>query len=250
MFDNEDEPIGQVQRTPGEAMPGSAAPGASRKAWFGGPPKGWLVAILGVICALVAYSSSFPHHFPPFLLSDWPVMVALLLWSCAGTCLGWTGLLLLCIDLITRAVVCIGTRRMRATDWRWYAPVLLLAGTVWAYYSSDGLVRWRFEANRPALEARAKWLLQQPVSPAVSEYQDVNWPFGRFTWEFAGKVGGYVITDVAIFPKDSVVFLQTGGVFRTGWGFLFDPDGRVFSDLTIKLSALGGGWFLFTYTKT
>ena len=61
-------------------------------------------------------------------------------------------------------------------------------------------------------------------------------------------MGDYHVREVAVFPDEHAVFLTTGGFFRSGWGFLYDPDGHV-ARVPMELSALGDGWFTFAYAK-
>lgn len=211
--------------------------------WFGGPPRVWQIVLMGLACGFVIYATSFPCGLAD--LRPVATIAGFLAW----TCLFWPGgIILLGIDYVIRTTVCAASQRFNARDWRWYLAGAFLVGTLVAW-KTEPLQRWRFSANRPALERTVATLLQTTSATGGQEGDDdVNWPFSRFDWYRGGLIGDYSVREVAVFPEARVVYLSTGGFFRAGWGFLYDPDGRVNTSY-IRLSPLGNGWSVFAYSK-
>lgn len=209
--------------------------------WFGGPPRVWQILLMAALCGFVVYATSFPRG-----LSQLPISVAgLLLRPC---CVWPGGIILLGLDYVIRTAACAGTSRFSARDWRWYMAGALLVATI-AAWRTEPLLRWRFSANRPALERTVVTLLQTtPTASGGEGDEGVNWPFCRFDWYRGEPVGDYNVTEVAVFQEERVVYLTTGGFFRAGWGFLYDPDAKVNTSY-IRLSPLGDGWYVFAYAK-
>ena len=209
--------------------------------WLTQPPRVWHIAALGVICAITAYASSFPGGLRSLLFTG------SIPWFLFATCAIWPGgFALLGIDYVAQAAVCASTRRFHAHDWRWYVAAVLIIATI-AAWRTDRLLRWRFSRNRATLEATVVRLLKVPTSVPADGACGVQWPYAAFR-PYGARVGNYQVRQVAVFPDERAVFLMTGGFFRSGWGFLYDLDGRA-DGAPMDLSALGNGWFTFTYAR-
>lgn len=234
--DNPDHSCGHIP--PRERRSGLAR---LARAWFAGPPRVWQIVLMAALCWFVLYATSFPRG-----LSQHPASILGIL---LRSCFIWPGgVILLGLDYIIRAVVCTATGRLKPRDWRWYVAGALLAATI-AAWKTEPLLRWRFAVNRPALEQAVATLLQTArTAKGGEDDNDVNWPFSRFDWYRGEPLSDYNVIEVAVFPEERVVYLTTGGFFRAGWGFLYDPDTKVNTSY-IRLSPLGHGWYMFAYAK-
>jgi hypothetical protein len=123
---------------------------------------------------------------------------------------------------------------------------LLILMTVLGW-RTDWLLRWRFSANQRALEALVATHFQALASAPAEEEFVPQWPYGAFNWT-QSQAGDYRVLATAVFPKEHVLYIQTGGFFRSGWGFLYDPNGHV-TNSPMHLSALRDGWCTFFYAK-
>jgi hypothetical protein len=213
-----------------------------RAKWPLSAPPLWTMPLLGATVAYACYVTSFPRGSHLLFAMDY-----VRLWALAGSCLMWPIIpVLLALDHLTRVIACGITRRFRLKEWRWYLAGLLWIGLIVAC-TTDWLLRWRFSANRPILEAVRIEALQRAASAPPVGDQDLDWPWDAFehrTW----NVGDYRVLEMAVFPKEQVVILTTGGFFRSGWGLEYNPTERSTGPISRRLS-LGGGWYTFYYAK-
>lgn len=217
-----------------------AHPAPGTKAWFARPPRVWQLVGLAIVCALVAYGASFPGGMKQMVLGGSELRLFLV------ACAIWPGgVVLLGLDYMVRLGVCIHRRCLALSNWRWGTAGILLAASIVAW-STDWLLCWRFAANRPALEGTVAVLLETTTS-SPEPGCDLDWPFAAFVL-YGAQVGDYEVQEVAVFPTEKVVFLRTGGVFRSGWGFLYDPHGHV-SGVLMQPGHVEGPWFTFAYDK-
>lgn len=176
------------------------------RGWFRAPPRIWTLLIMVVVVGLLSYVRSFP----PGMVAQ-PEMAYLLV---------PVGLLLLG-DFLIRIGQAFARRDLGARRWRWYAALLLWALILWVW-RSDWPLRIRFERSRAVFQAAAAELLQtgEALRP----------PTGRglrptFT-HYHRRLGTYRISMVCVVPEQRVVYFVTGGFFRSGWGFVYNPDGQ------------------------
>ncbi|MFH1747526.1 MAG: hypothetical protein ABIG44_10830 [Planctomycetota bacterium] len=240
--DSSNEPQGVADKCPANTAKDDIQRSSSTaQRWLARPPRLWQITALVIICAFVAHARSFPGGLKQLLFTG------SIPWLFFGLCVIWPGgILLLGGDYIARMIACVHNRCFRARDWRWYVAGLLIIATIVAW-QTDGLLRWRFSANRAALEGTAARLLQSATLAPAFEDCDLEWPYAAFQL-YGQQVGDYHVREVAVFPDERAVFLDTGGFFRSGWGFLYDPDGQV-TVTPMELSVLGDGWFTFEYAK-
>jgi hypothetical protein len=214
--------------------------------WWLGPPRVWQIILLAFIFGFFAYTASFPGGSLSTVSWYSSVFGYSLVGLCAGSCLFWPGgLVLLGLDYLIRLILGMVKRQVRAKELRWYLPPLLILATSWTG-NTDRLLRWRFEMNRQALNAEATRLLQSAATAPADPRNDVQWPFSAVQ-PTDGRVGDYDLIETAVFPNESVVYLTTGGFFRAGWGFVYDPNSVVRT--TWAGLPLGGGWFAYHYAK-
>ncbi len=213
----------------------------SLKAWVSRPPRLRAVLALACISGVVVYAVSRPAGLLELLISDswaWIILAVVLLWP--------GGVILVSIDYLAHFIGCAIQRRIRARCWRWYpAPLLvLLAVTAWR---SQWPLQLRFNVGHRAFEAAAAELLAGPATAhenTSDEIQhDVSYPMFR---DYGKRVGTYHIASVAVFPDEKVVYLLTGGFFRAGWGFVYNPNRHT---LYMYERPLAPGWSEFAFDR-
>jgi hypothetical protein len=223
-----------------DAVNGKSLIAEKWKKHFTCSPRAWRIVFLGPFCAWLAYSRSYPFGPAQFMLKGGLPAVLL------GACVIYPCFFLIGIDYLVRAVVCLVTRRFNARDARWYVVGLLIVGAI-VMGTTDRLVCLRFSENRSALEATAATLLQETPARPTDEGCGAQRPYCAFE-PYDKQLGDYHVIQAAVFRDERVVYLMTGGWFRSGWGFLYDPDGNV-GDSEIRSSPIGDGWSLFSFAK-
>ena len=63
------------------------------------------------------------------------------------------------------------------------------------------------------------------------------------------SVGSFRVHSVSVFPRDGVVYFLTGGFFREGWGFMYDPQGHNPEIPFLETRPICPGWSVFDFAK-
>lgn len=208
------------------------------KQHFSTLPPLWKFVLVGLLGADIAYSKSHPFGFPRLPLIGYE-------FGLLGVCIVTPCFWLFAADYAARSLVCLIRHRLCLRDVRSLAMLFIIATIVASL--SDRPLRWRFSANRATLDSTVATLLQSASSNQVLEAEDLDCPDSKFTW-YGRQVGEYQVYFVGVFPGERVVYLETGGFFRSGWGFLYDPDRHINGPM-IDLTPLEDGWLIFYYAK-
>lgn len=223
--------------SPAEPNDGQDSPELPAAApWFSNPPPLWLLLLTAVFSVMVVYSHSFPlglrYPNPLGACSVWPVC-----------------LVIIAADYCARLVRLIARRRRKTQVWRWLCTPVLIT-TAFSARATDWPLLVRFERSLPAFEVAATQLLRGPVTASES-LEDMREGMGFPVFvPYRQRIGSYDIKSVSVFPQERVVFFMTGGFFRGGWGFVYDPLGR---DPEVRdiccIRRLAPGWSAFSFAK-
>ncbi|MEK6643186.1 MAG: hypothetical protein AABZ08_04700 [Planctomycetota bacterium] len=198
------------------------------------PPSLLYLSGTTLFCAWIAYV-----HSTPYGASSAPNMDACFTWSTFFVLLGYY-----LFRLIRSAI----RHNRRGSAWRWIAPPLLLALALWAR-ETNWLLEYRFEQDRTAFEAIARTLLSGKPSAKVS-LEEMERGHGFPEFEPYGKsIGSFDVPNVSVFPAERVVYFLTGGFFRSGWGFVYNPSGQFTEVRDIDTCSLDEAWETFYFDK-
>ncbi len=202
--------------------------------WTSHPPPVWLLLITALLVGEITYLRSAPYPQwggpPPVMCIIWPVAVLIL------------------VDYAVRLVGSLALRRFTPRNLRWYVTPALALLVLWAS-TTDYLLHVRFERSRRAFEAAAAELLSGKPS-AEESLADMHNDNGWLEFDhYSKRVGTYEVNRVSVFPNERLVFFMTNGVFRSGWGFLYNPLGQNAEIRDVYARPLGDGWYTFTFSK-
>ncbi len=219
-----------------ETAPASSKTVPPAKPWFARPPRLWSMPLMILATAHPAYARSAPPGWVPCF----PLIDSL------GTGLG----LLILLDLLLRVVGTLEHRVFRLRQWRWYVSAAL--GVIFLVVWCTQLpLRIRFHYSRVAFEAAAVELLQtaEPTAPLSTENTRMIFTHRN------RRIGSYPVEMTCAVPSRRAVFFVTGGFFRGGQGFVYNPAGhdlnfnleRRDDDDIIITEPLTPGWMTFKW---
>lgn len=163
-------------------------------------------------------------------------------------CLIWPVTVLIAVDYAVRLIGCLARRRFTPRNIRWYVVPALALLAFWAS-STESLIRARFTRSHSEFETAALQLLQGKPSAdeslAAMHAGDGWLMFDRYS----KRVGSYDVDSVSVFPNERLVFFMTDGVFRSGWGYLYNPLNQNAEIRDVYTRPLGDGWYTFTFSK-
>ncbi len=199
------------------------------------PPSIWLLLLTTLLAAKVAYARSTPT---PYLGE-----------SLIFACVFWPVTIVIVADYLIRFIGSIASHRFRWKDWRWYVTPIVFGLAIGAS-KTNWLLSARFMRSLPDFQAAAVAELRRGHPSTQESLEEMRRGNGWPLFESYGKsVGSYHAQSISAFPSEQVVYFMTDGVFRSGWGFLYDPNGRASGIRDIQTRPLAPGWYAFQFDQ-
>lgn len=195
-----------------------------------------IIALAIVASLWIADKRSSPEIFAPV-----PTPV--------GSLAKGTGIIVL-IDFLIRLLRTAFTRRWHILmNWRCFVHTSIVIFLVWAM-NTDKLFRIRFEQSFEELDSFAKRIAAEPTNypNTIAEYVNES-VFPDFE-PIHATVGRYYVQATCRFTNERIVFIQTDGFFRSGYGFLYNPDRHQSSREEIESVPVRDDWYVFWYSKS